>query len=520
MAGSAVYAWFIKPPVPWVHDEFSYLLAADTFAHGRLTNPPHPLGVHFESFHIIQRPTYASKYPPAQGMMLAVGQRLAGHPLAGVWLSVGLAAAAITWMLQAWLPPRWAQLGGLLAALQLTYPAAEANVFSTIGYWSRSYWGGSLAAIGGALVFGSLRRLVSQCDVPRTLGASGALKICTLSATMGLGLAILANSRPFEGLVVSLPVFVFLAAWICGRHGPPLRWAFFQIVSPLSIVLALTAAWMGYYNFRVTGDPWRMPFQVHEAQYRVAPLFLFQEPRPMPEYHHDVMRKFHTQDVPAGYERQQTWPGVAEAALSKLRQLVESQLGWLLAAPLLVLPWRFRDRWLRFALVTVLVLTLALLTETWHFPHYAAPMTGLLILLAAASLRTLSFIRYRRHRIGQLAVAGIVLSTLASAAYAFYDVKREWWRFDERFQWHQQRARLETELEQTGEKHLIIVRYSAEHNPEGEWVYNRADIDAAPVVWAREMDDAQTQQLRKYFSERKHWLLAPDEPVRTLRQLR
>ena len=516
--GGAGFAWFIKPPVPWVHDEFSYLLAADTFAHGRLTNPPHPMRMHFESFHIITEPTYASKYPPAQGMFLAAGQKLAGHPLAGVWLSVGLAAAAITWMLQAWLPPRWALVGGLVAALRMTIPDAEANVFTTIGYWSRSYWGGAVAAIGGALVFGSLRRLVSQPKVSRTVGAFGTLRLCTLSVTLGVGLAILANSRPFEGLIVSLPVAVYLLVWLCGRNGPALRTSLVQIVLPLSVILTLAAAWIGYYNFRVTGDPFHMPFQVHEEQYRVAPLFLWQKPHPTLEYHHVVLRQFHTHDVPIGYERQLTWPGLATETLRKLRQLIESHLGWLLVAPLVVLPWMLRECWLRFALLAALILIVTLLTETWFLPHYAAPMTTLIFLLAATALRGLNTVRIRGKHVGRVAVAGIVLASVASWGLAFYDVKKQWWQFDSHYHWHRQRVNLEADLARTGEKHLIIVRYAPDHNAEAEWVYNRADIDSATVVWAREMDEEKNRKLRTYFANRKQWLLTPDDAVVTLRE--
>lgn len=506
--GCAAYASLLKRPVPWAHDEFGYLLAADTFAHGRLTNPPHPLGIHFESFHILQWPTYMSKYPPAQGLLLAAGQVLTGDPLVGVWLSVAWAAAGVCWMLQAWVPPRWAFLGGLLAALRMTLPDTEWINFRGIGYWGNGYWGGAVAAWGGTLVFGSLRRIISL------QGASGTLQSCMLSITLGCGLAILANSRPFEGLVISLPPAVLLLCWMTRRSGPPFAVVLKLVIIPVVIVLAIAGSWMAYYNERVTGDPWKMPFQVHEETYRVAPLFLWQQPRPVPEYHHEVLRTLHAQEMTADFVQQQTLLGFLKLTWFKIRNLFAAYFGWLLIAPLIALPWAVRERWTRFAFATCLALVLALLFETWFLPHYAAPMTGLLFLLEIESLRRLS--AFRRPR-GRFVAKAIPMACLAAWLFAFYDLRQQPMLFE--LDWHFERAKIEAELSHGPEKHLVIVRYDPSHSTLQEWVYNRAEIDQAPVVWAREMETEQTEKLRNYFRDRQHWRLVPEGPQAGLQPL-
>jgi hypothetical protein len=87
-------------------------------------------------------------------------------------------------------------------------------------------------------------------------------------------------------------------------------------------------------------------------------------------------------------------------------------------------------------------------------------------------------------------------------------------RLDRSEEWRaqiSQRADILARLEQVPGSHLVIVRYGPNHNTHAEWVYNHADIDAAKVVWAREMDENHNRLLLEYFKNRQIWLLEPDQ---------
>jgi hypothetical protein len=486
-------------PQPVVHDEFGYLLAADTYAHERLTTPTHPMWVHFETFSILQKPTYQCYAQPAQGMILAFGERVFGHPFWGVWLSAGLMCAAITWMLQGWLPPEWALLGGALAVLR----------YGVITYWANSYWGGAAGAIGGALVIGALPRIKSSLRVRDAL-------------LMGLGLAILANSRPYEGFVFSLPVAVALFAWMLGKNQPRFQTALRRVVLPLALTLMLTATGLGYYFWRVTGSPVRMPYQIERMQNGIAPLMIWQHLRPEPTYHHAVIKKMYVDEELPAYKLMSSPAGTVIKAFWGWR----FYLGPLLTFPALmmifVLPYGFGWKHImtetRFLILTLGVFTIGLVLEPFYSPHYSSPATAIVLALVVKAIRYMSDWRvgekpsglFLARAIPVIAVFMFVLRAAAGPLHIPVDhaVSPAW---NEQGPRDFGRSIVVAQLAAMPGQQLVIVRYKPTHEPFEEWVYNVADIDNSKVVWAREMDGADDRQLIQYFKSRQVWLLEADE---------
>ncbi|MEO8597405.1 MAG: hypothetical protein ABI759_29070 [Candidatus Solibacter sp.] len=479
---------------PVITDEFSYLLAADTFASGRLTNPTHPMWGHFESMHTMQHPTYAAMHHPAQGLILAAGKVMFGHPWAGVCVSVALMCALLTWMLQGWLPPAWALLGGLLGVLRL----------GLYGYWVNSYWGGAAAAIGGLLVLGAMPRLLRGV---RTRDA----------VLLAVGLVILAHSRPYEGLLVAAPVCVYLAVGL-GR-----RRAIARAAIPAGLVLALAAAGTCYYYWRVTGNPLRMPYQEARDQYATARIFLWEKPNPAPHYPFEAMRAFYLDWELVKFLEAKTLPGLVHNTIGKTGAFWMFFLGPALALPLLF-GWRLiLDRRVRPLLVTGGICAAGFAVNTWFYAHYAAPMTGLIYALVLQGMRHL-----RARRAAGAAVARAVVWTCVGMAalracaqpLSFY-MPPDWpmtWYYTR--PGNVQRARVLRELESMPGPQLAIVRYRPGHNFFEEWVYNAASIDAAKVVWAHEMGSDADAGLLRYFSGRQVWLVDADARPAQLTKLR
>ncbi len=477
--------WGVPPPV--AEDESGYLLSADTFASGRVTNHTHPMWRHFESMFVIQKPTYISKYPPGQGLFLGFGEKLFGEPIVGVWISTALASAAICWMLWQWLTPPWALLGSLIAVAHLV-----------VNYWNYTYWGGSVAALGAALIFGALRRFPAKF---RTL--DGLL--------IGFGIALFANTRPFEGLVTCAAAAVLVALWIIRGRFQITAAVALRLVVPVVSVLAITAVWIGFYNWRTTGDALRFAQDVHSKAYYPVPYLILQHAGPAPAFAHDYMKVQYQRDIHE-FEKQRSLAGFLDAAWTKFLALWGFYVGVGLTVPLLALPFLFKDPWMRLALWVCASATAVIFLETWVFPHYAAPIAPLLFLILTECVVVVSSWKWGGLAIGKWLVVFVVLFHLALLVFTVvhrptYIATREPWAL----------ARQQTlqRLQSDGHRHLMIVRYAPTHTPDHEWVYNMADLNNTPVVWAHEMSPKDQIEILDYYSNRYVWLVEADrEPPR------
>lgn len=466
----------IRFPLPWTHDELSYVLASDTFARGRLTNPVHPMWEHFETFHVLPQPSYMAKYPPASGMIMGLGQWLTGYAIVGVWISFGLSIAAVYWMLRAWTSPQWSAMGGLLVACHA--PMVQA--------WGQSYWGGSVALLGGALVFGGLRRICTN----------GKMRDAILMAN---GLVLLANSRPMEGFLVSLPAMIILAVWFLRDRSQSFWNRTWQVAIPVAAMGVSGLIAMGVYNRAVTGDVWTMPYKLHDTTYSASSLLVWRSPPEIPQYRHPRMEQFY---IEWGRDRQlalQSSP--VEFARNLWRKLVllwdflplGSGIVFIVIGTLLRNPWSK----LAIGLCGLLLLIQSQLATSWMYPHYVAPAFALFLAINVQCLRHIH-VWQRESRTGMLIVRIVVVFALLK----MIPLVAGW---PARGKLHPHQFVQQQLADDPSHEHLVITSYGDDYPIVNDWVYNAADIDHSHIVFARDMGVEKNERLIEYFRDRKVW---------------
>ncbi|MGZ4963722.1 MAG: hypothetical protein ACXWC8_14295, partial [Limisphaerales bacterium] len=451
---------------------------------GRLTYPTHPLWRYFETFHVLQQPTYASKYQPGQGLFLAFGQ-IVWQPILGVWISTALAIAALFWMLRALFKPSWALAGAALAFFN-----------AQVLWWNWSFWGGCVPMLGGALVLGGMfRTLTKPC--PST------------SAAIGIGAGILAITRPFEGAALCALVAVVCLWSFWKMRQANVLWRF---VAPLIIGVLPFLAFDAHYNSRVTGNPLQPPYAVYEKTYSRNALFIWQTDPTNDRNHRPEINRFYD-DEKRDANMQRSFSGFVRGLWPKLKLYDRYFLHGLLALMLIPAFATARQRLgLRqpsaaFALCLSMFTACFIVTlcsSFWSQPHYSAPILPLFIALVLYGFRTLHA-HDRTRLLARLLFIGLCLLGLTMFTARL-------WK-DQKTQWQYKRADMLAALKQSPHKQLVLVQYAQQHNPKTEWIYNRADIDHAQVVFAPNGDAEYLKPLLTYFKGYEVNHVEPDRPM-------
>jgi hypothetical protein len=473
-------------PVPTVHDEFVELLAADTLLHGRLANPPHPFSDHFETIYVLQKPTYSASYPLGTAAFLAAGWKLTGQPWFGVWMAMVLCCGAVAWMQYQWLPPVAAWTGAMLCSLALGISP----------FWMNSYYGGEVSAAGGALLLGALRSLVR----------TGRLRdACILSA----GWTLIWFTRPYESLILGAIAAASMFGWL-GRKLWSNRASLSRMRPAIFLIAAVVVLDFGgfcYHNWRVTGEPLLHPYQLSQRLYGVPHAFLWQKEIPQPASLTPQQQRvylFQQSHYRAARSLVHRWPLLA----GDFKKIWALYLGYPLSIPLLIglLATDRRTRLLQ------LFLGISIAWSMLYpriLPNYLAAVTGLFIALAAYGLVRMARWRPRGQPWGAALAMGLCLASILSGVRVLY----AWYLFGGP-EAPKPPASIARQLEADSRSHLVFVRYGPDHNLHHEWVYNRADIDHAKVVWANDLGDERNRQLIQFLAGRQVWLVEPDNGAR------
>ena len=267
---------------------------------------------------------------------------------------------------------------------------------------------------------------------------------------------------------------------------------------------------MGYYFWRVTGSPFRMPYQVNRGTYAPAQYYYWQPPRPQPVYHHAVMRDFYVGLELAQALKARSASGFLLETAKKIALIWVFYIGPLFTLPLIFFPRVIRDRGTG-RLVFIGAMGFAGTAAVIFFNiHYVAPLTAVMVALLVQGMRHLRAWCFEGKPTGQFLVRGIVAMCILLVPFEAHSMLAPP-EPGSGAAMGLERAAIMTQLKSLPGGQLVLVRYEPRHDSLVEWVYNCADIENSKVIWARDMKRAENQELFKYYRDRRAWLLEADK---------
>ena len=300
------------------------------------------------------------------------------------------------------------------------------------------------------------------------------------AVALGTGIAILANSRPYEGAFFCFPIAAVFLWWMAGKTRTPATWPdrFKKVVLPLSVLLLANFAFMGYYNWRLTGSVRTFPMSLNEKMYSPGTIFIWQTPKPPKQLNNAQFEAFYDKWWSRNYER--TWSDLGTVRLQKVKSIVFTYFWWDLLMILPALYFVLKRRKLFMLWATFLLTIAAFFSLIWSLPHYVAPSICAMFAMIVTAMRHLRLFRPRRLAFGvlfsRLLVLGLVLqtaNTVVTGAEDPHDLGG--------FRMTGRVAALRALQELPG-KHLVIVRYSQHHSAHQEWAFNGADIESSKII--------------------------------------
>ena len=215
---------------PAYHDEFSYLVQARTFLAGRLAwLANHIQPDLFHQFHVLNRPTTASRYFPWTGVWMAPFE-LAGYPYWGHWLAGAIASVFFFLSLAQLLSFRWSLMGGLLIA---TSPGIA--IFSNLLLAHHP----TMMALS-VFLWAFFRLMKSGHAV--------------FAFVAGLGLSLAMLGRPMTAAGFALPFGIWLLAMLASRKPAAARRLGLQVVLGFAVPLGAGFVCLAVLNHSITGS--------------------------------------------------------------------------------------------------------------------------------------------------------------------------------------------------------------------------------------------------------------------------